>query len=160
MAETLGSLVDKLTIKDLREYFLGKLIDEKSSDFSAKELKNKLTLLREQKRSIKNEIDNFLLTAIKSKVILKDEKLKLYNARKNIGRIPQTAFLGEAISGLARKNLELWNLEDEARRKDVSLNYIGGIKRKIDLCNQQRNDYIDQIDELLAKKIITKIEKK
>jgi penicillin-binding protein-related factor A (putative recombinase) len=52
------------------------------------------------------------------------------------------------------KNLELWNLEDEARRKDVKLSYIGEIKRKIDLCNQQRNDYMDKIDELLAKKIM------
>jgi len=153
MAETLGSLVDKLTIKDIREFFLGKMIAGKTSDFTSKELNNKLSILKEQKRSLKKEIDSFLLTSIKSKVVLRDEKLKLYNARKNIGCIPPTVLLGEAISGLALKNLELWNLEDEARRKDVKLNYIGEIKRKIDLCNQQRNDYIDKIDELFAKKI-------
>lgn len=160
MAETLGSLVDKLTIKDIREFFLCKMIEEKIGEFSNKELNKKLIILRKQKCSLKNEIDNFLLTSIKSKVVLRDEKLKLYNARKDIGRIPTTVLLGEAISGLAKKNLELWNLEDQARRKDVNLSYIGGIKRKIDPCNQQRNDYIDKIDELFAKKIITKIEKR
>lgn len=154
MAETLGSLIDKLTIKDIREFYLCKMIVEKTSDFSSKELNSKLAVLKEQKRCLKKEIDNFLLTSIKSKVVLRDEKLKLYNARKDIGCIPLTVFLGEAISGLARKNLMLWNLEDEARRKDVKLSYIGEIKRKIDLCNQQRNDYIDKIDELFAKKIV------
>lgn len=160
MAETLGSLVDKLTIKDIREFFLCKMIKEKTCEFSTKELNAKLSILKKQKISLKKEIDTFLLNSIRFKVVIKDEKLKLYNARKNIGCIPSTEFLGEAISGLARKNLELWNLEDQARRKDVSLSYIGGVKRKIDLCNQQRNDHIDQIDELLAKKIIKKIEKK
>jgi hypothetical protein len=153
MAETLGSLVDKLTIKDIREFFLCKMINEKVGEFSKKELKIKLSILKKQKRSLKNEIDNFLLSSIKSKVVLKDEKLKLYNARKDIGFIPQSVFLGEFVSGLARKNLELWNLEDQARRKDVKLSYIGAIKRKIDLCNQQRNDYIDRIDDLFENKI-------
>lgn len=152
--ETLGSLVDKLSIKEIREFFLCKMINEKTSKFSDNELNNKLSILRKQKSSLKKEIDSFLLNSIKYKVVSKDEKLKLYNDRKNIGCIPQTVLLGEAISGLAMKNLELWNLEDEARRKDVNLSYIGEIKRKIDLCNQQRNDYMDKIDELLAKKIM------
>ena len=154
--ETLGSLVDKLSIKEIREFFLCKMINEKTSKFSASELNDKLSILRKQKCSLKKEIDSFLLNSIKYKVVSKDEKLKLYNDRKNIGCIPPTVLLGEAISGLAMKNLELWNLEDEARRKDVNLSYIGEIKRKIDLCNQQRNDYMDKIDELLAKKIIGK----
>jgi hypothetical protein len=153
MAETLGSLVDKLSIKNIREFFLCKMITEKTGKFSAKELNGKLVILRRQKSSLKKEIDDFLLTSFRPKVILQDEKLKLYNARKDMGCIRPTVFLSEAISGLAEKNLELWNLEDEARRKDVKLSYIGQIKRKIDLCNQQRNDYIDKVDELFAKKV-------
>ncbi|MCK9432647.1 MAG: DUF4254 domain-containing protein [Candidatus Omnitrophica bacterium] len=153
MAETLGSLVDKLTIKNIREFYLARMIKEKNGEFSTKELKQKLSKLKEQKRIMACEVDSFLAQAFLSGVAAQDEKLKLYNARKDIGRIQSTEFLGEAISGLAEKNLELWNLEDEARRKDVALSYIGKIKRKIDLCNQQRNDYIDKIDELLAEKI-------
>jgi hypothetical protein len=153
MAETLGSLVDKLTIKDIREFHLCQMISKKDAKFGQKELKNKLSVLRRQKESLKDEIDDYVALAVKSKESVKDEKLKLYNARADMGRIPQTKSLGEAISGLADKNLELWHLEDEARRKDVGLEYIGGTKRKIDLANQQRNDFIDKIDELFDKKI-------
>ncbi|MCX5657965.1 MAG: DUF4254 domain-containing protein [Candidatus Omnitrophica bacterium] len=154
MAETLGSLIDKLTIKDIREFHLCLMLSGKSSKFSKKELEGKLTILRRQKKGLKKEIDDFIILANKAKISLKDEKLKLYNAPGDIGRIPQTKSLGEAISELAQKNLELWHLEDEARRKDVELNYIGRIKRKIDLTNQQRNDFIDKIDELFEKKVI------
>ena len=61
--------------------------------------------------------------------------------------------IAKAVSCLAEKNLELWHLEDEARRRDVGDAYIGRIKRKIDLANQQRNDLIDKVDELLAQRV-------
>ncbi|MDD5774546.1 MAG: DUF4254 domain-containing protein [Candidatus Omnitrophica bacterium] len=153
MAETLGSLVDKLTIKDIREFHLCQMIEARDPKFSPGELKDKLALLRRQKKNLKNEIDQLVALAVKRKACSKDEKLKLYNALNDMGRIPLTKSLGEAVSGLAHKNLELWHLEDEARRKDAGLAYIGKIKRKIDLANQQRNDYIDRIDELLEKAI-------
>jgi hypothetical protein len=153
MAETLGSLVDKLTIKDIREYHLRQMLENKDDKFPKKELKGKLEVLSKQKSALIREIDDFIVLASRGKAMLKDEKLKLYNAAKDMGRIPKTTRLGEAVSGLARKNLELWHLEDEARRKDVGLDYIGGIKRRIDLTNQQRNDFIDKIDELFEKKI-------
>jgi hypothetical protein len=153
MAETLGSLVDKLTIKDIREFHIRQMISTKDDKFAGSELKSKLSVLMRQKKSLTREIDEYMAAAVRKGAGLKDEKLKLYNAPSDIGRIPDVKGLGEAISGLAQKNLELWHLEDEARRKDVGLDYIGGIKRKIDLANQQRNDFIDKIDELFDKKI-------
>jgi hypothetical protein len=153
MAETLGSLVDKLTIKDIREFHLRQMLENRDRKFSSVELEMKLSILNRQKKDLKREIDEFIASAKRKKTTLKDEKLKIYNAVKDIGRIPQTNSLGEAISGLARKNLELWHLEDEARRTDVRLDHIGRVKRMIDLTNQQRNDFIDKIDELFAKKI-------
>lgn len=149
MAETLGSLVDKLTIKDIREFHLCQMIESDDKKFTKNDLNDKLNILRSQKKALCEEIDEFVAQALKGNVGLKDEKLKLYNAVRDIGRIPQVKSIGEAVSGLAQKNLELWHLEDEARRQDVGLDYIGGIKRKIDLTNQQRNDYIDRIDDLL-----------
>ncbi|HQQ06991.1 MAG TPA: DUF4254 domain-containing protein, partial [Candidatus Omnitrophota bacterium] len=117
------------------------------------DLRAKRAVLLRQKNALKAEIDEFVRIAVARGSAVKDEKLKLYNAVKDIGRIPRTDRLGEAISGLAIKNLELWHLEDEARRSDVTLGYIGGVKKKIDLVNQQRNDYIDRIDELFDKRI-------
>ena len=153
MAETLGSLVDKLTIKDIREYHINQMVILKDKKFSRKELTDKLRVLKRQKDEIVKEIDVFVLAAIKGKISLRDEKLKIYNDLKDVGRIVITNSMGEAISGLAQANLKLWHLEDEARRKDVTLSYIGKIKKLIDPANQQRNDYIDRIDQLLEEKI-------
>ena len=151
MAETLGSLIDKLTINDLREYHLKEMLKSKNKNFSTSDLKEKLRLVRLQKRDLIKEINDFIVAAAKGKLKIREEKLKLYNAPGNIGRIPKLNTLGQAVSYLGQKNLELWHLEDEARRKDVSNAYIGKIKRKIDRANQQRNDLIDAIDELLEK---------
>ena len=46
-------------------------------------------------------------------------------------------------------NFKLWNLEDEARRRDVADAYIAEIKRAIDARNQRRNDLIEVLDERL-----------
>ncbi|MBU1086593.1 MAG: DUF4254 domain-containing protein [Candidatus Omnitrophica bacterium] len=100
--------------------------------------------------------------ALNSKVILREEKIKLYNPLKDMNKIGSNPKLSQAIEGLSRKNIELWHLEDEARRTDVSLNFIGKIKKKIDPTNQQRNDFIDKIDELFEIEIkkITKTKRK
>jgi hypothetical protein len=151
MADTLGSLVDKLTIKEIREYHLGEMLLAGEKKFSPEELKNKLRVLKKQKAELFREIDGFVFLAIAGKVKIREDKLKLYNAPQDMGKILKSEEMGLTIAGLAKKNLELWHLEDLARRKDVDLAYIGGIKRKIDLANQQRNDFIDRIDELLEK---------
>jgi hypothetical protein len=46
-------------------------------------------------------------------------------------------------------NFLLWHEEDVARSKDVSDVRIALVKRAIDLFNQKRNDWIEQIDEAL-----------
>ncbi len=157
MAETLGSLVDKLTIKDLREFYIKKLLDgKKTKKFSQKELKGKLKILQSQKRDLNREIENFIAKAIKNKTVITDEKLKLYNKPGLSGKLMNLNDLSSGIDGLAKKNIELWHLEDEARRADVDNSYIGMIKKRIDKANQQRNDLIDAIDQLLKKYISKK----
>lgn len=153
MAETLGSLVDKLTIKSIRESQIKKMLKEKKTKFSKGELKAKLALLQRQKRMLIREVEGFICGALNGKIVLKDEKLKLYNDPKDMGKIGMVSSLAEAIDGLCKKNMQIWDLEDEARRKDKPLSYIGGIKRRIDLANQQRNDFIDKIDQLLSRKV-------
>jgi len=153
MAETLGSLIDKLTIKSIREFYLNKSIKAKKSKFSKKELLLKSKVLKKQKSLLINEIERFISLAISRKIPLRDEKLKLYNRPEDMGKISKNIKISKAIDGLAKKNFELWQLEDEARRTDTSLSYIGKVKRKIDLANQQRNDFIDKIDELFERMI-------
>ena len=49
MAETMGSLVDKLTIKSIREFYLTKELKSKKPKFSKSQLRAKLTALKKQK---------------------------------------------------------------------------------------------------------------
>ncbi|MFC1809092.1 DUF4254 domain-containing protein [Candidatus Omnitrophota bacterium] len=153
MAETLGSLVDKLSIKSIREFYIKKMLRQKKAKFSKKDLTSRLDLLQEQKKTLMKEIDAFVVQAMEGNIPLRDEKIKLYNRPEIIGAIGRMPKLSKAIDALARQNFKLWQLEDEARREDVSLEYIGTVKKKIDVSNQHRNDYIDKIDELLAEKV-------
>ena len=153
MAETLGSLVDKLTIKSIREFHIKDMLRSKKTKFPKSHLKEKLRILSKQKTLLLKEMEEFPGLVLKGELAAREEKLKLYNKPKDIGKIGKANTLSKAFEGLAKKNLELWNLEDEARREDCPLEYIGSIKRKIDLANQQRNDLIDKIDELLETKI-------
>lgn len=140
MAETLGSLVDKLTIKNIRLNNLRK-----------KGSKKKIDIVQSQRKELIEEMNQFLARALKRKVKLKDEKVKLYKQPKVEGKILAT--LGALVDRLCQKNMQLWHLEDEARRSDVNDAYIGRIKRKIDITNLSRNDLIDRIDELLERKV-------
>jgi hypothetical protein len=157
MAETLGSLIDKLSIKSIREFHLQKMFDSKGS---SKEAASKLKVLKKQKSLILREVEEFINQAIKGKIQLKDEKLKLYNKPRQRGKIGKITTLSRAIDALSKKNMQLWGLEDEARRQDVPLSQIGKTKRKIDFANQQRNDLIDKIDDILERRVKVKKKKR
>lgn len=153
MAETLGSLIDKLTIKDLREFYIQQLLhDNKFKRFSRKNLQNKLKILKFQKKALISEIEDFIAKAAREKVVVTDYKLKLYN-KPSISKIGKLKDISSGIDKLAKKNIKLWHLEDEGRRENVSDAYIGRIKKKIDRANQERNDLIDAIDYLFKKHI-------
>ena len=149
MAETLGSLIDKLSIKCIREYFLREMKTAGSQKFTPQEIDARIQLLVKQKEQLHGEIEAFVAAAQQGLVPLRDEKIKLYNPLNQVGRIEDATSIARAIDGLIRKNFELWNLEDQARRTDVDLAHIGKVKKAIDPVNQQRNDYMDKIDALL-----------
>lgn len=47
------------------------------------------------------------------------------------------------------RNFALWHEEDKARRDDMGADYVYKAKRAIDGYNQQRNNFIEKMDELL-----------
>lgn len=48
-------------------------------------------------------------------------------------------------------NYQLWHAEDRARREDMGYEFVYHAKREIDLCNQQRNNRMEAMDEWLFK---------
>ena len=147
MAETLGSLVDKLSIKNLRIWHLDEALEQKNtSDYA--ELKAKRDLADKQRQALVNEINDFLVSAFKGEVCIRDEKIKMY-ANTNVSSSDSIKKLGEAVSELAFRNIKLWHCEDEVRRTDLADVEIVKIKRRIDTTNQERNDLMDKVDEIL-----------
>ena len=147
MAETLGSLVDKLSIKNLRIWHLDEALEQQNtSDYA--ELKARRDLADKQRQNLVNEINDFLVSAFKGEVCIRDEKIKLY-ANTNVSSSDSIKKLGEAVSELAFRNIKLWHCEDEVRRTDLADVEIVKIKRRIDTTNQERNDLMDKVDEIL-----------
>ena len=149
MAETLGSLIDKLSIKNLRYWHLDEDAQAKDvSDPQKEELTAKMKLVDRQRKELLEEIDGFLEAAFAGKVRIRDEKVKLY---KNLNVISSEDLnhLGETVSKLAMSNIKLWHLEDEVRREDLPDTDIVKTKRKIDTNNQERNNFMDKVDEIL-----------
>ena len=149
MAETLGSLIDKLSIKNLRYWHLDEDSQARdSSDPQKQELMDKMDLVDRQRKELLEEIDVFLNSALAGEVRIRDEKVKLYK-NLNVTSAENVNHLGEAVSKLAMSNIKLWHLEDEVRREDLPDTDIVKTKRKIDTNNQERNNFMDKVDEIL-----------
>lgn len=145
MAETLGSLVDKLSIKNLRIWHLEEALEK---DSESEELKAKRDLADKQRQNLVQEINDFLVAALQGEVCIRDEKIKMYT-NTNVSSSDSIRKLGEAVSELAFRNIKLWHCEDEVRRTDLADSEIVKIKRRIDTTNQERNDLMDKVDEIL-----------
>lgn len=52
-----------------------------------------------------------------------------------------------------QRNFQLWHEEDIARSPDVSDCELAGVKRRIDKLNQQRNDFIERLDDCLIQEM-------
>mgnify|MGYP001076631769 FL=1 len=145
MAETLGSLVDKLSIKNLRIWHLEEALEK---DSSSEELKAKRDLADKQRQNLVEEINGFLVSVLQGEVCIRDEKIKMYT-NTNVSSSDSVKKLGEAVSELAFRNIKLWHCEDEVRRTDLEDSEIVKIKRRIDTTNQERNDLMDKVDQIL-----------
>jgi hypothetical protein len=145
MAETLGSLVDKLSIKNLRIWHLEEALEK---DSESEELKAKRDLADKQRQNLVEEVNGFLVAALQGEVCIRDEKIKMYT-NTNVSSSDSIKKLGEAVSELAFRNIKLWHCEDEVRRTDLADSEIVKIKRRIDTTNQERNDLMDKVDKIL-----------
>ncbi len=148
MAETLGSLVDKLSIKNLRIWHLDEALENAEAS-KRQELQAKRDLADSQRQDLMKEVDGFLGAALRGEVRIRDKKIKMYT-NTNVSSSDAIKELGNAVSELACRNIKLWHLEDEVRRTDLPDATIVQTKRKIDATNQERNDLMDKVDEILS----------
>lgn len=127
--ETLGSLVDKLSIAQIR-------YDKTSNPDVLKQCNN-----------LSCEIDSYLYTALKGEIPLEEPKYKVYFNEKesDLG----SSQIGLTISKLVETNLRLWILEDKRRDKTVSDAERLAACDEVAAKNRLRNDCIDKINQML-----------
>jgi len=77
---------------------------------------------------------------------MQDERTAAWHER-------EPAIAGEGLLTLAEenhwRNFALWHEEDKARRDDMGADFVYRAKRAIDGYNQQRNNFIEKMDEML-----------
>ncbi len=135
MAETLGSLCDKLTIVKLKQWH----------STGAERLES----LALQEKQLAGEIDEFVARASCGEIPL--ERLtfaanKVYNERTNIVAAVDGT-IGHLFAKLAEVNCQLWHEVDKGYElANVPADEKDGLVRQLAILNLQRNQCIDQID--------------
>lgn len=145
MAETLGSLCDKLTIVKLKQWH--------STDEA------KLKSLQDQCKKLSDEIDDYLFRAATGQLspeIIKSPSNKVYKEANN----PTREFfgtIGKITSELATVNCALWHEQEKVYEFDkVPANEKDSVIKKLAILNLERNKCIESIDANLFE-IITKV---
>ncbi|MBU2609730.1 MAG: hypothetical protein KJ606_02110 [Chloroflexi bacterium] len=136
MAETLGSLCDKLTIVKLKQWH--------SDD------PDRLRSLEKQEKQLQAEINEFVAAAIAG--CIPSDRLtfasnKVYKKQGNVIEEIQGS-IGQVLSRLATVNCKLWHEQEKAYEfEKVPLEEKDAVVKQLALLNLERNNCIDQIDK-------------
>ena len=143
MAETLGSLCDKLTIVKLKQYHTKDV--------------QRLKSLAHQEKQLSEEIDAYIFCAMKGEI--PQEKLtfasnKVYKMEGN-EILPITGNVGSVFSELAKVNCDLWHEQEKVYEfEKVNPDEKNTVVKHLALLNIQRNQCIDTIDKQFQQMII------
>ncbi|MBU1626250.1 hypothetical protein KKB18_02680 [bacterium] len=136
MAETLGSLCDKLTIVKLKQFH--------SED------PGQLASLEQQEYQLQSEIDCFVDAAMSGQI--PTERLtfaanKVYKQEGNsVSDIAGS--IGESFAALAEVNCQLWHEQEKVYEfEKVPQEEKDEVVKRLALLNLERNSCIDQIDK-------------
>lgn len=145
MAETLGSLCDKLTIVKLKQYHTEDAM--------------RLESLKQQEQQLQAEINSFVSDAMQG--VIPAERLtfsanKVYRKDGNETR-EITGTIGVVFAELAKVNCDLWHEQEKVYEFDK----VAGIEKdtvvkKLAVLNLERNKCIDTIDRQFQNIIVTK----
>jgi hypothetical protein len=138
MAETLGSLCDKLTVVKLKQWHSAEA--------------ERLESLAGQERQLEEEIDVFVADAFAGRIPadrLTFAANKVYREKGNA--VPEVGgSIGAVFSHLAEVNCKLWHEVDKGYQiEKVPVEEQAGIIKQLAVLNLERTRCIDQIDREL-----------
>ena len=136
MAETLGSLCDKLATVKLKLWH---------TDDAAR-----LESLRAQEKQLQQEIDEFMSAAMSGDIPL--ERLtfaqnKVYKKDGNV--VPEfSGTLGQSFAQLAQTVCKLWHVQEKVYEfESIPMSEKDGVIKELAIINLERNQCIDQLDQ-------------
>ena len=138
MAETLGSLCDKLTVVKLKQWH--------SED------RDRLASLDQQELRLREEIDELVAAAFAGAIPVERLSFAANKVYKKEGNEPAaaTGSIGELFAQLARVNCDLWHEQEKVYDfENVPIDKKDAVVRAIALLNLERTGCIDAIDQKL-----------
>lgn len=143
MAETLGTLIDRLTIVKLKQWHCE---DSKKSES-----------LQFQEEQLQEEINNFVEESLSGQIPterLVFQSNKLYKKEQFNPEISITGNLGQVISNLAEVNCRLWHEQEKVYNfEKVPVDEKDNVINSIATLNLERNKCIEEIDLNFKQKI-------
>lgn len=136
MAETLGSLSDKLTIVKLKQYH-------------TEDTERQQSLARQEKQ-LQDEINEFISAATSGKIPFDKLTFSSNKVYKKDGNETQDikGSLGEMFSQLADINCRLWHVQEKVYEfESVPAEEKDNVVKDLALLNLERNKCIDEMDK-------------
>jgi hypothetical protein len=135
MAETLGTLCDKLTIVKLKQFHT--------------EAVERLKSLSEQQQQLQDEMDQFIKDAVSGEIPINKLSFKANKVFKQEGNQIEniTGSIAEVFAKLAEVNCKLWHEQEKVYEfETVAPEEKNAVIKKLAIYNLERNQCIDQID--------------
>ena len=145
MAETLGSICDKLTIVKLKQFHT--------------EDKSRLESLNQQEGQLKSEIDNFIFDALNGNIPVDRLSFKANKVFKESGNSIRDikGSIGEVFAKLAEVNCQLWHEQEKVYEFEVvPPEEKNTVVKQLAILNLERNKCIDEIDKSFTLFVVNK----
>jgi hypothetical protein len=139
MAETLGSLSDKLTIVKLKQYHT--------------EDPERLESLARQEKQLREEIDGFISAAASGRIPLEKLVFSANKVYRKDGNETQDFFgtVGEIFGQLADINCKLWHVQEKVYEfEEVPHDKKDAVIKELAILNLERNKCIDELDRTFS----------
>lgn len=145
MAETLGSLCDKLTVIKLKQWHADDPQKTKS--------------LAAQEKRMKEEIDEYLAHAVSGVIPLTRLSFSANKVFRKAGNTVEEiqGDLGTLFSQLAEVNCQLWHVQEKVYEfEKVPVPEKNGVVKQLALLNLKRTKCMEAIDRRLQKALVSR----
>jgi hypothetical protein len=148
MAETLGSLCDKLTVVKLKQWHT--------------EDPERIKSLSNQEKQLQVEINEFITAAISCQIPVDRLTFAANKVYKKDGNVVTeiTGNIGEVFSKLSQVNCTLWHEQEKVYEfEKVPMEEKNNVVKRLAILNLERNQCIDQIDKQFQNIIVNSLKR-